>query len=113
MNKIENPPDTDRKVVLWFKKNKLVSGGKVIFEDEICQTYARFIKKFTEECNCEYSGDCDCQYNEDRDDYFYPEGWYEVTEFNDQYAYYLVQVNSRQTLLGWTERPTMETEEGK
>lgn len=68
-------PDPGRKVLATYKP-------RLGMESVIM---AKYIPKLHEECNCEY--DCNCDYDERRDEYYYPEGWYEMLENHDEYGF--------------------------
>ena len=46
---------------------------------------AQHFEAMKEECNCE--DDCDCQYSKEKDNFYYPEGWYEVVENWDEWSF--------------------------
>lgn len=68
---IETAPKTGRKILLYYKNE--INNGRVIL--------ARYVNKFTEEV---YDEDGD--YDEANDTYYWPEGWYEQVDNQDDFS---------------------------
>lgn len=66
-------------IVFAYMENDVELGEKVFeFHDVIRAVY---YPEFHMECDGTFDGDCD--YNEERDEYYWPEGWYEWNSVED------------------------------
>ena len=68
-------PPSGRKVFAYYK-NKLGNGRMVM---------AQYLSEDFLECSCEY--ECNCRYDDRLDEYYYPEGWYEMVENWEEWGF--------------------------
>ena len=75
----KHPPHGQK--VIAFYKNK--SHG------QCRRIMAKYVQGITDECQCE--DECNCEYSELNDNYYYPEGWYEVVDNWNDWAFIPVE----------------------
>lgn len=69
---IETAPKNGCSILIFYKND--CNKGRII--------KAKYVAKFTEESTEEYS-----EYSEEKDEYFAPEGWYEMIDNWDDYSH--------------------------